>query len=98
MTGDNILYRWKFSLAKNFAKPRYLYIAELFGGINFRQCDKGHHILYVIINTGQKFMDKKFRQREQVAKLAKIFTYAVARLFKIGQEASDISTTITQYI
>ena len=32
----------------------YLCIVEIFGGINFHQCGKGRHILYVIINTGQK--------------------------------------------
>ena len=32
----------------------YLCIAEMFGGINFHQCGKGHHIVYVIINPGQK--------------------------------------------
>ena len=31
-------------------------IAEIFGGINFRRCDKGRHILYVIINTGQNLL------------------------------------------
>ena len=44
----------KFSLEKNFANPSYLCIAEIFGGINFRQCDKGRHILNVIINMAQK--------------------------------------------
>ena len=48
-------YMTKFSLDKNFAKPTYLCIAEVFGGINFRQCSKGRHILNVIINTGQNF-------------------------------------------
>ena len=36
--------RKKISLDKNFANPRYLCIAEIFGGIYFRQCDKGRHI------------------------------------------------------
>ena len=49
-----ILYMTKFSLDKNFAKPSYLCIAEIFGGVNFRQCGKGRHVLNVIINTGQK--------------------------------------------
>ena len=46
----------KFSLGKKliiFTKPRYLCIAEIFSGINFRQCGEGCHILYVIINTEQ---------------------------------------------
>ena len=38
---------------KIFTKPSYLCTAETFSGINFRRCCKGHHILYVIINTGQ---------------------------------------------
>ena len=46
-------YMWKFSLDKNLTKPSYHCIAEIFGGINFRQCGKDH-ILFVIINTGQK--------------------------------------------
>ena len=51
----------KYHIAENFAKPSYLCIAEIFGGINFRQCSKGlHHILYVIVNAGQKFVDKTF--------------------------------------
>ena len=36
---------------KNFTKPGYVYI---FGGINFHQCGKGCHILYVFMNMGQK--------------------------------------------
>ena len=39
---------------KYFTKPSHLCVAETFGGINFCQCGKGRHILYVIINTGQK--------------------------------------------
>ena len=57
----HVPYTWKFSLDKNFAKPSYLYIAEIFSGINFCQCGKGRHILYVIINTRQKNLcDKSF--------------------------------------
>ena len=41
---------------KYFAKPSYLCIAEiLFSGLNILQCSKGRRILYVIINTEQKF-------------------------------------------
>ena len=40
-----------FSLDKNFM---YLCIAEILDEINFRQCDGGRHILYVITNMGQK--------------------------------------------
>ena len=43
-----------FRLTKYVTKPSYLCIAKIFSGINFRQCGKGCHILYVIINTGQK--------------------------------------------
>ena len=49
---DWIPYNQKFLLDKNFTKPRYLCIAEIFHGINFCQYGKGH-ILSVIINTGQ---------------------------------------------
>jgi hypothetical protein len=42
---------------KNFTKPSYIWIAEIlnFGEINFHQCRKGRHILYmyVMINAGQ---------------------------------------------
>ena len=34
----------------------------MFGGINFRQCGKGRHILFVIINTGQKICVIKISQ------------------------------------
>ena len=37
----SIPYAWKFLLDTNFAKHSY---PETFGGINFRQCDKGCHI------------------------------------------------------
>ena len=30
---------------------------ELYSGINFYQCGKGRHILYIIINTGQKIVE-----------------------------------------
>ena len=33
-----------------------LCIAEKFGGIDFCQCSKGRHILYVMINAGQKLI------------------------------------------
>ena len=74
---------WKFSLDKNFAEPSYLCIAEIFGGINFRQCGKGHHILCVIINTGQKIHVIKIspmRADGEIGKnflLAKISAYMV---------------------
>ena len=57
-----IPYTTNFSLDKNFAKPSYLCIAEIFSEINFRQCSKGCHILNAIINIGQKICVIKFRQ------------------------------------
>ena len=33
-----VLYSQTFSLDKNFAKPSYFCIAEIFGGRNFCQC------------------------------------------------------------
>ena len=75
-----IPYTTKFSPDKNFAKPC---IAEIFGGINFRQRGKGRHILNVIINTGQKIRAIKFspiRADGEIGEnflLAKISVYAV---------------------
>ena len=60
-----------------------LLIAEIFGGINFRQCGKGCHILYVIINTRQKICMIKIspmRADGEIGEnflLAKISTYIV---------------------
>ena len=52
-------------IAKNFRWTKFrqawllLYCRKLiFGGIKFRQCGKGCHILYVITNIGQIFVDK----------------------------------------
>ena len=76
-------YTTKFSLGKNFAKPSYLCIAEIFGGINFHQCGKGRHILNVIINTGQKIRTIKIspiRADGEIGEnflLAKISVYTV---------------------
>ena len=36
----------------------YLCIAENIQQNKVHQCDKGHHIIYVITNTGQKYVDK----------------------------------------
>ena len=81
----------KISLNKNFAKLSYLCIAEIFGGINFRQCCEGRHILNVIINTGQKIHAIKISPIRADGKigenflLAKISVYTIifisARLF-----------------
>ena len=68
----------KFSLDKNFTKPSYLCIAEVFSGINFRQCGKGHHILNVIINTGHAIKILPIRADGEIGKnflLAKISMY-----------------------
>ena len=79
----NVLYMTKLSLDKNFTKPSYLCIAEIFGGINFRQYGKGCHILNVIINTGQNICAIKIspiRADGEIGKnflLAKISTYTV---------------------
>ena len=43
-----------FAVQSNFTNPKYLCIAEIFDGIKFCQCNKGCHIRFVIINTGQK--------------------------------------------
>ena len=40
---NKIPYTTSFLLDKNFAKPSYLCIAEIFCGINFHQCNKGSH-------------------------------------------------------
>ena len=55
-----LLYAWKFSLDKSFAKPSYLCVVENFRGNNFRQSGKGRHILYAIFNTGQRVSVMKF--------------------------------------
>ena len=49
----DVPYRRKFSLDKNFTKPRNLCIAGIFDGINFRQYGKGHHMLYVKVKNSQ---------------------------------------------
>ena len=43
-----------FRLINILPSSANLCIAEVFDGINFCQCVKGRHILYVIINTGQR--------------------------------------------
>ena len=61
----------KFLLTKLLPSPAtFVY----YRNINFHQCSKGHHILYVIINIGQKIGGQKFRQREHVVKLVKILS------------------------
>ena len=66
---------WKFSLDKNFAKPRCLCIAEIFG--DFANAVKVTISSMQSLTQDKKFADKKFRQRKQVAKLAKISAYTV---------------------
>ena len=71
-----------FLLDKNFAKPSYLCIAEIFSGINFRQCSKGHHILNVIINTGQKIRAIKISPIRADGKIGENFLPAKISTFK----------------
>ena len=47
----HLLYSQKFSLVINFAEPSNLALQK---GVNFRPCGKDHHMLYAIINVGQK--------------------------------------------
>ena len=63
----------KFSLDKNFAKPSNLCIAEI---LNFRQCSKDRHILYVIINAGQKIRIIKISPMRADGEISKIFLLA----------------------
>ena len=70
----NTVYVKIFAWQK-FCQPQIpLYCRNIWWN-KFSPCGKGRHILYVIINTGQKFAWYKFRQWEQVAKLAKIFSW-----------------------
>ena len=59
--------------------PRHFCTAEIFDGIDFCQCGKGRHILYVIINLTQ---DKNFanESRWRIGKyflLVKLSVYTV---------------------
>ncbi len=75
-----LLYSRKFLLDKNFTKPCYLCIAEIFDGINFHQYGNGRHMLYVIIYMGQKICETKVSPGGKIGKnflLAKIFSYTV---------------------
>ena len=69
-----------YRIRQNFAKPSYRCIAEIFGGISFRQCGKGRYILNVIINTGQKVRTIKIspiRADGKIFLLVKISAYMV---------------------
>ena len=85
----NIPYTTKISLDKNFAKPSYFCIAEIFCGIYFRQCGKGPHILNVMINTGQKIHAIKISpiradcEIGETFLLAKISAYAVDEAYPL---------------
>ena len=68
---------------QNFCQPQIpLYCRNIWGN-KFRQCSEGHHILYVIINTGQKNLCGKIspmRADGEIGKnflLAKISAYTV---------------------
>ena len=60
-------------VAENFHQVQVpLYCRKLiFDRINFHQYGKGRHVLYVIVNSGQKIHGTKFHQQDQMAKLAK---------------------------
>ena len=73
----------KFSLDKNFAKPSYYCITEIFSGINFRQCGKGCHILYVIINTGQKIRVIKILPMRADGEIGKNFLLAKISMYTV---------------
>ena len=50
----------------------------MFDGIDFRQYSEDRHMLYTIVNTGQKICGTKFlliNVRDKVAKLVKIFSW-----------------------
>ena len=92
---------WKFLLDKNFANPRYLCIAEIFGDIIFHQCGKGHHILYVIINTGQKIHVIKISPMRADGEIGENFLLEKISVYTVicikGQENRD-DAFITNYM
>ena len=47
-------YSIQYRIREKFRQPQIPLYCRNIGGINFCQCGKGRHILYVIINTGQK--------------------------------------------
>ena len=85
-----IPYTTKFSLDKNFAKHSYLCVAEIFGGINFCQCGKGHHILNVIINTGQKIRVTKISPIKADGKIGKNFLLAKISVCTVHEIVYDV--------
>ena len=87
-----IPYTTKFSLDKNFTKPSYLCIAEIFGGIHFRQCCKGHHILNVIINTGQTIRAIKISPIKANGEIGKNFLLAKISTYTVCFTCNNIST------
>ena len=70
----NTVYVKIFAWQK-FRQP-HLRIAEIFGGINFHQCGKGHHILYVITNTGQKIRVIKISPMRADGEIGEKFLHA----------------------
>ena len=81
-----IPYTTKISLDKNFAKPSYLYITKIFGEINFRICGKGHHILNVIINTGQKICGIKFSPIRADGEIGETFLLAKISVYTVCED------------
>ena len=82
-----------FRLTNIFAKPNYHCIAEIFGGINFRKCSKGHHIFDIMINTGQK--NSPMRADGEISEkflLAKISTYTVFKLVYLQAPARELDS------
>ena len=84
----------KFLLDKNFAKPSYLCIAEIFSGINFRQYGKGHYILNVI-NTGQNICAIKILPIRADGKIGENFLLVKISMYTLVQCYSHISMFIT---
>ena len=68
---------------KIFAKPRYLCITEIFSGINFRQCNKGYHILCVIIHTGQNICMIKILPMRADGEISENFLLAKISMYTV---------------
>ena len=61
-----------------------------FGGINFRQCGKGRHILYVIINTGQKIRVIKISPMRADGKIGENFLLAKISAYTVSIKRGEI--------
>ena len=93
--------RENFRLTKILPTPDTLCIAEIFVGIKFRQCHKGYHILYVIINTGQKICVIKISSMRADGEIGKNFLLAKISMHTVywntGVLYFDISWDIRSY-